>query len=368
MGLGAGLLLASTGLAGSLLVFREPLDRWLTPGLLVVRPGPVRVPLQPILDKVARAHPADRVTRVRAPSREDSAYEIWLEHDGDERYVYADPYTGRILGERGARSYALGWLFFWHTRLLSGTAGQRAIGVLGVLLFTLAVSGIVLWWPRRGAAIGPSITVAMRSGWARVSYDLHRMVGFYASWLLLVASVTGLSLVFPLAFQRGLEAATRSAPAPAAPRARTSPALPALPLDSLLAIAERAQPGGAISYIYAASGEPGSTVRVRKRLPGELHQNGKSFVYLDPRAGAVLLVEDGRIAPLGSRIYSALYPIHTGAALGLPTRLLTLLTGLAPTLLGITGVAIWWRRRSRVAKLDCESDAGKIERGLTRCS
>jgi uncharacterized iron-regulated membrane protein len=298
-----------------------------------------------MLDEVARMHPADAVTRVRVPTRADGTYEIWLERRGDERYVYADPYTGRILGERGAHSYPLGWLFFWHTKLLSGRTGQLVVGVLGALLFALAVSGIILWWPRRSAAIGPSLSIALRSGSARLNLDLHRAVGFYASWLLLAASFTGLSLVFPRAFQRGLEAATRSASAPTGPRALSTPMLPPLPVDTLLAIAERAQPGGAVSYIYAASGDPGSTVRIRKRLPGELHQNGKSFVHLDPRTGAVLLVEDGRGASLGDRAYSALYPIHTGAALGLPTRLLAMMTGLAPALLAVTGAAVWWRRR-----------------------
>lgn len=153
-----------------------------------------------------------------------------------------------------------------------------------------------------------------------------------------------MSLVFHEAFQRGLDVMTRSAPSLAAPRARSAQTLPALPIDSLLAVAERAQPGGTVSYLYVATGDPASTFRVRKRLPGELHQNGKSFVHLDPRTGAVLLVESGLTAPLGGRAYSAPYPIHTGAALGLPTRLLARLTGLAPTLLGITGAGIWWRR------------------------
>lgn len=326
-------------------MFRESIDRRLTPGLLVVQPGPERTPLQPVLSAVARAHPASPVSRVRMPRLPDDSYEIWLGGEVADRYVYADPYTGRVLGERGARSFLMGWLFFWHTRLLSGDAGERVIGVLGALLFALAVSGIVLWWPRTRAALRPSLTVTTGRGATRTNFDLHRAAGFYASWLLLVASVTGMSLVFHEAFQQGLNVVTRSAPAPAAPRARSNAALPALPIDSLLAIAGRAQPGGAITYIYAAVGTPGSTVRIRKRLPGELHQNGKSFVHLDPRTGKVLLVEDGRAAPSGGRLYSALYPIHTGSSLGLPTRLLVLLTGLAPTLLAVTGIRIWWRRR-----------------------
>ncbi|HEX6631181.1 MAG TPA: PepSY-associated TM helix domain-containing protein, partial [Gemmatimonadaceae bacterium] len=169
--------------------------------------------------------------------------------------------------------------------------------------------------------------------------------GFYVSALLLVAGVTGASLVFHEPFQAAMNRAFRSPPIPKAPMATSSPTRPALPLDSALALAERVAPGGYVSYVHVPV-KPSDPVTVRKRRPGELHPNGKTFVYVDPRDGRLLGHVDGPTSPAGARAYSALYPLHTGVAGGLALRLVMVLVGLAPTALFVTGV-LMWRARSR---------------------
>jgi uncharacterized iron-regulated membrane protein len=161
--------------------------------------------------------------------------------------------------------------------------------------------------------------------------------------------VTGASLVFPEAFQRAAYWVTGTRPPAPVPRPSpvgASPARANLSADSLLAIAERAQPGGAVSYLYLPTA-PGETFRVRKRLPGEEHPNGKSFVHVEPTTGRVLAVQDGARASRGERLYSVLYPLHIGVLGGTATRALAGLTGLSLPLLAITGALAWWRRGRR---------------------
>ena len=57
------------------------------------------------------------------------------------------------------------------------------------------------------------------------------------------------------------------------------------------------------------------------------------------------MVHDWRDAGLGIRAADYKYPLHIGAAFGLPGRLLVLATGLAPALLLTTGAFVWWRKR-----------------------
>jgi uncharacterized iron-regulated membrane protein len=109
----------------------------------------------------------------------------------------------------------------------------------------------------------------------------------------------------------------------------------------------RAQPGGAISYLYLPAA-PGQTFRVRQRLAGEPHPNGKSVVHVDPTTGRIVAVEDGTRAPRGARLYSVLYPLHTGVAGGWPTRVLAVLAGLSLPGLAVSGVLVWRRRHRRV--------------------
>jgi uncharacterized iron-regulated membrane protein len=348
LGLTAGLLLAVIGLTGAALVFRDEIDRALNPHLLRVAPAATRAagPLQAAVDVAARAYPGEPPTRVRMPRTADGTLEVWL-GGAPSRYAYVDPYRGTLLGARRPTEFLTGVLFLTHTTLLAGEAGHLVAGACGLVLVLLGASGLVVWWPGRGR-LRAATTVTWGANRKRVVYELHRSVGFYASGLLALAGVTGASLVFHAAFQGAIYWAARAPAAPPAPRATSPDAGAALPIDSLVAVAGRAQPGGAISYLYLPTG-PGESFRVRQRLAPELHPNGKSFVHLDPRTGAVLAVEDGAAAPLGARAYSALYPLHIGAVWGRPTRVLALVVGLTPALFFVTGVAMW-RGRGRRAR------------------
>jgi uncharacterized iron-regulated membrane protein len=351
VGLAAGCVLVVTGLTGSALVFRQEIDSALNPALLRVEPAPARASLQSIADEIRRRFPdAPAAARVRMPRGPHDAYEFWMGAE-PALYVYADPYRGTILGARGPRAFLTGWLFWLHSHMLSGEVGHTIAGIAALALVGLSLTGLVIWWPRRPPWSSwkqwhAALTIKRGSGSRRVTFDLHRALGFYASAFLLVAGVTGASLVFNEWFERAAHVIVGTSPVKVSstvPVLRASPAPATLPLDTLLAIAEAAQPGGTISYLYLAT-TPGQTFRVRQRLPGEEHPNGKSFVNVDPTSGRVVGVESGALAPTGARLYSILYPLHIGILGGTATRLLAVLVGLSLPALAVSGALIWWRR------------------------
>jgi uncharacterized iron-regulated membrane protein len=353
LGLIAGSVLVVSGLTGSALVFRSEIDAALNPELLRVTPRETRAPLQVMVDRVVSDYPTDPLpARIRMPARPGGTLEFWMGAAPD-RYVYTDPHTGAVLGARKPTEFLTGWLFLLHSHMLSGELGNKLAGTAALILVALSISGIIAWWPRRApwkawAQWRAALVVKRRSGSKRLTFDLHRTLGFYASVLLLIAGTTGASLVFPEQFGRAAHILMGTHPAAAAvvrPQPAVGRAAPSLPLDTLLAIAERAQPGGVISYLYLPT-RPGETFRVRKRLPGEKHPTGNSFVHVDPATGQVLAVEDGTRAPRGARLYSILYPLHIGVLGGTATRLLAVLVGLTLPTLAITG-ALVWRRRGR---------------------
>lgn len=346
LGLAAGLFLVVAGLSGSALVFRAEIDRALNPQLLVSASPGAPAPLQPALDEVARRHPDALPSRVRLPQTADGTYELWLGAEPSV-YAYVDPASGELLGMRRPTEFLTGWLFLLHSDLLAGETGHLVAGVVALVLVVLSLSGVVTWWPRRSpwrawALWRQSMTVARGVSAKRLTYDLHRAVGFWVSVLLLLTGVTGASLVFHEVFERLAHAVTATAPA-ARPASPAPAAGDPLPVDSLLAIAKRAQPGGAPSYLYLPTATT-PTFQLRQRLPGEQHPNGKSFVHVDPVSGRVLAVEDGSRAVRGARLYSLLYPLHIGVLGGGATRWVAVLVGLSLPLLAVTGALVWWRR------------------------
>lgn len=348
LGLTAGLALVVTGVTGSALVFRPEIDRALAPSLLVVQPAATRAPLQRAIDDVQARFPGEAIARIRIPATADASIEFTIGGKSG-RQVYVDPYRGTILGSRGETESAMGWLFQLHSHWLAGERGERVGGVLGLLLVVMGVSGIVAWWPRAGGQARRGMRVRWRHPAHRVHFDLHRAVGFYSSVLLVLSGLTGASLVFHDPARATLAALLPGDRAPAAtPKAGSPATLPALDADSLLRIAESVQGGGTISYVTLAKGAEGA-FRVRRRLPGELHPNGRSMVSLDPRTGAVLERYDARTASVAARADYAAYPLHIGRVFGAFGRWLMVAVGLTPLVLAVTGVVMWRRRARRTA-------------------
>jgi uncharacterized iron-regulated membrane protein len=339
-GLTVGALLAVMGLTGAALVFGEELDRQLQPEVRTVVPDGARVSVSRVLEAVAERQGGARPRSLRMPERPDAPLEAWMDTHGSLK-VYVDPYSGAVLGVRSARDSRVGLLRELHVSLLAGETGETVVGASGCVLIVLALSGLVLWWPgRRKLALG--FTLRRPLLWRRANYDLHKLGGILSLVFLLLAGLTGVALVFPAPFEQALRLATRAPPRSAPPVSGPATGAP-LPLDALLAEADRALPGARTTRIDLPA-SPEAPLRVRKRFPEELHPIGMSFVYVDRSSGAVLRAENALEAPLASRLLALRYPLHIGVWGGVATRCLAVLTGLFPAGLFLTGFFLWLGR------------------------
>lgn len=343
-GLTVGALLAVMGLTGAVLVFGDAVDQRLRPQVLRVEPGGTRVPLARVLAAVTEHQGGTPPRQLRLPERGDAPLEAWMEPHGALK-VYVDPYTGAVLGGYTPGQSLVGTLRELHMRLLAGERGERVVGTAGLVLIVLCLSGLVLWWPGRGKlAVGLTLRRPLR--WRRANHDLHKLGGLLSLLFLLMAGFTGAALVFPAPLEAVLQAITRAPPRSAPPKAGPATGEP-LPLDTLLAVADRALPGARTTRVDLPA-SPGAPLRVRKRFPEEPHPQGLSFVYVDRHSGAVLRADNALEAPLATRLMALRYPLHIGSLGGLATRLLAVLTGLVPAGLFLTGFFLWLAR-SRAA-------------------
>src|SRR5204862_6581739 len=87
---------------------------------------------------------------------------------------------------------------------------------------------------------------------------------------------------------------------------------------------------------------PNGVFRILKKYPEDRTPAGRSRVYLDQFSGKVLLVENTRTAPLGTRILNLKRSAHTGDIFGAPTQALYFIVSLGIALQAITGALIWW--------------------------
>lgn len=351
-GLAIGLLLVLSGLTGSLLVFREEIEGLVYPELMpkLIKAAPPglyngeRVSLQAVLETVGRAYPHDRPFSIRLPRTPQQTYMVRM-NDSHDLVVYADPYSGKILGAHQQEDTFTGWIALLHTQLLSGEPGEIILGIGALLLICMGVTGIILWWPRNGK-IAPGFKIQWSAHWKKVNFDLHRASGIYAALFILITAFTGVSLVFNKSVVGFINAVTQSPARPAPPLSgplRTG--MPTPSLDELLQQANHVLPSAIITWINFPQ-TPQAPWVVRKKLPEESHPNGRNFIYFDQYTGRVLQVENTATASLGTRIYNVLYPIHIGVIGGTPTRILQVIVGLVPVVLFVTGFIMWKNRRN----------------------
>lgn len=346
VGITVGAVLVVTGITGSLLVFGRDADRAAQSHLTSVNVGATRANLGAIEEKVKARYPGAGMPYINLPRNPTGSIEFYLSHGDNLPLVYADPYTGEILGVRDQHSMVFEWIFRLHTGKMGGDAGEWVAGIAAFVLLFLSLTGVYLWFPgRRNLRRG--FVINTKRGWKRTIYDLHNVVGFYASILLVLLSMSGIYLIFHDGTAKFINLITFSPPA-AAPPEMESPQKSAqrISLDEAVRQAQLALPGAQLTYVLPPS-KAGAPFVVRGKLGDEWHPNGRSVVYLDSYTGEVLHIENALNAPLGTRIANALYPLHIGIVGGMANRLVQVIVGLVPALLYVTGFLMWFNRRKR---------------------
>lgn len=338
MTLGAGLWLALSGLTGSLLVFGDHLDRWAHPDLYRVEQSGRSLTLDTILRKVEE-RTGGEVVRMRLAGRDTPVHELWIDCDRCTR-VWVDPSTGAINGVRTHDGTVRLMVHELHRRMLLGDAGERAVGVGGIALVVIVVSGLFLWIPR---SWGRAFRLQLSKGWKVATHDLHRMGGIVLAPLLVISAISGIYFVF----HEAIDQAFQDWIAPGIIAQNELPSItPSASLDELAHQTEELFPAASSTWITPASAESADVV-VRLRQSFEAHPNGRTFIWVDPATGAISKIIDPSLASPVSRLINELYPLHIGRTGGTAHRLLLVLVGLTPSLFLITGLLMWWNRSLR---------------------
>jgi uncharacterized iron-regulated membrane protein len=336
VGLAAGLFLVVIAVSGSALVFENEIDRALHPSTSFVTPGAAPLPIGTLAARVSAAYPQDQITGVRIADRPDQADEFSLR---SRQGAMVDPYTGTILGLRDHEASFARWVHLLHTRLVAGKFGEAMVGWFSVAMLGLAITGLVLWWPRK------ILTVGAASSWKRTTFDLHNVLGFYSSLVMLVITLSGVLIAFESTTDPLVRRLNPEAPEAPAPQSTPVAGGRRISIDEAIAIGERALPGAVASNVGLPAG-PKGVFRILKKYPEDRTPAGRSRVYVDQFSGKVLLVENTRTAPLGTRILNLKRSAHTGDIFGAPTQALYFIVSLGIALQAITGALIWFQRKT----------------------
>jgi uncharacterized iron-regulated membrane protein len=368
VGLVLGIVLSIAGLSGSLIVFWQPIDAVLNPELLAPDPVCTESAFRPIDELVAAVQakmpPNSRLTSLDFPDQERPLLWAWYytptpESGWDDIYtLFVKPCSGQVTGPRLWNSQQRPWggplmsaLIQLHTSLWlnegSFPLGNHLLSFGSVLLMGSILVGYYLWWPNPGAWTS-AFAIKRGARGRRLHYDLHKVVGAYAGGLLLLALFTAIHMYEPWTqvIDHGVNlvspVADLNAPPPMSDPTAGGASITA---GTALDIAMRKLPDARPVSIDFPADERGVYL-----VTLDTGAAWKTQVSIEQYSGAVLRIQGPHVASAGDHVLGWLFPLHTGQAFGLPGRIAMVVLGLVPSCVYVTGVILWWRRRTSSTK------------------
>lgn len=341
LGFSVGVLFVLIGLSGSALVYAPEIERQMYPSLAQDLPAGWRA-FRPAL--LARFAARDGLVLVRFPGGEYNAYQLYLQDGAQE---FRDPVDGRLLVQRGLLGDFVIAAREFHTALFGGATGERTLGWLGLAMLALLAGGIWLWWPRGGrwrhAFRRPSPLSSQRLFRSRPQLVWwHKTLGIVIVAPLLLITLTGTALIFYYPAQALLTTAFGGKP-PELPTRVPGAGTGDTDWQAVVAMLDRTLPAGRTVFFYPPQ-DPRAPLLFRKRMPGELHPNGRSYVAL-AGDGKLLYARDASAAAAGMQATNTIYPLHSGKVDAPVYRAVVLCLGLVPLFFFATGIWTWYLRR-----------------------
>lgn len=367
LGLISGTLIVFLGITGCILAFEKEIRDITEPFRFVkeeqrpVLPPSVLIPLA----EKAMNKPALGIEYGKAGKAVTIAY-----YDKTNYMLsFLNPYSGEVLKVKDMtkdffRIVLDGHFYLW----LPHEIGQPIVASATLVFVIMLASGIILWWPRNKAARRQRFSLKFNVSFKRLNYDLHNVLGFYASWIAIFIAVTGLVWGFEW-FSKSLYYATsggKELPPHVHPVSDTSMLQKAIanPEDKLFAeLSALVKPGESMS-IYRPALKTDPLEGAINHRPGTYYNT--DYYHYDrytlkelPATG----VHAGSFkdAPIADKIRRMNYDIHVGAVLGLTGKVLAFAASLICASLPVTGFLIWkGRRKKKKAGVNSNAELEKM--------
>lgn len=338
-GLISGLFLVMLSLTGIVLLYSNSIDRALNPALTQVVPTNGRLSVDSLLNVVRKHHAKAEMSGILLQT-ENPEWAVVTEIVADKKrvFVYQNPYTGRILGERERNKTLHRQILVIHEHLTIGDWGHFILFIVGLCLLGLVVTG--LWYYRRSLLGVFKIGVRQRNSYLKNS-DLHKLVGVCAFLFLLVMGSTGTFMHWEKVERLFGEKPKRPEPTTAA----ASPTANA-PLQTLIEKATASVPNFVPQFV-ALPREGSNPIAVRGTRPESNRLLGKfgTEVLFNAQTGQLQAIENQEDKEFEAKIEGSMEQIHFGQFGGWFIRLLYSLGSLGLATMSVTGLVIWWKKR-----------------------
>lgn len=232
------------------------------------------------------------------------------------------------------------------------------VGIPVVLFIIMLITGIILWWPKNKKARNGRFSFDWKNvkTWKRKNYDLHNILGFYASFIALLLSVSGIYFAYPWVKNIFNVTLSGSLELPKEKEIKSPDSLFAKN-NSVFDIAAQET-----RKLYAESSSFRIPLNGKNKKGKELKnipvlvygEDGKfairNQVVFDKYSGKLLANKPHQKLTNAEKYANANYDVHTGSYFGIVGKVLWFLTGLVCTSLPVTGFLVWLGKKKKRLK------------------
>lgn len=372
LGLSVGIIVFIVSLTGTLYVFKDEIQNSLRKeAMYVQKPSASPLSITVLKEKVSlelnEKYPlsAVEISLDKNRSYRFSYYEKnkkgwnYFEEVKINKLVYVDQYSGKILAVYNEKYSFFTILKFIHwSLLLNSEWGKYVVGIPTVLFIFMLITGIILWWPKNKKARKGRFWFSWENvkTWKRKNYDLHNVLGFYASFFALLISMTGIYFAYPYvknAFNFTLSGSTEL---PKEKEIQSPDSLMAknASVYDLTAQETRKMYPSSSSFRIPLNGK-NKKGKELKNIPVTIYGEEGRFsernaLIFDKYSGKLLAEKPHQKLSNAEKYANANYDIHTGSYFGLFGKILWFITGLICTSLPVTGFLVWWGKQKKQGK------------------
>lgn len=373
-GLSVGLIVFIVSLSGTMYVFKDEIQNQLRKDAQYVKaetvtqqPLSIEVLKEKITLELNEKYP---VSSVEIPLDKSKSYKfLFYEKDKkawnyfDEvkinKLIYVNQYNGEIQGIYNEKYDLFPILKSIHwSLLLKSDWGKYVVGIPVVFFIIMLITGIILWWPKNKKMRKGRFSFDWKNvkTWKRKNYDLHNVLGFYASFIALLLSLSGLYFAYPWvknSFNFALSGSLEL------PKEKTikSP-------DSLLAKNNSVFDLTILhtQKLYSKSSSFRIPLNGKNKKGKELENipvttygkdgrySERNQLFYDKYSGKLLSNKPHQKLTNAEKYANANYDVHVGSYFGIFGKILWFVTGLVCTSLPVTGFWVWWGKRKKQGK------------------
>lgn len=270
--------------------------------------------------------------------------------------VYINPFSGQVLKVKNMYQDFFYNVFRLHVHLLlPPDIGKKITSISTLIFLVLLFSGLFLWWPKKKKKRKSGFVVKTNGSKKRFNYDLHNVLGFYITWIVIFSAVTGLVWGFQWFSESTYWLTSGGRAKPAIDMPISSGTIGELTynssLDSAFSITLAKYPERQGYMLFLPQSETGSIGIAANPEKSTFYK--MDYLYFDQQTLKELQrpvygkYEDAGIADKALRMN---YDIHVGSIGGLAGKLILFFTSLITASLPVTGFLIWYRKKRKKPK------------------